>query len=215
MILFFGDSLTSAENNNYVGYVEKLKLKECKNFGVSGTCISSYSLYPVEENNLLHLLYKNKDAIKETDEIFLEYGSNDISAILSGFTDLKIVLIELIKCIDYIKQINSDIKIYFITLGNNLNSFAKGQINYLKNDYFKSISKLLFSSNDLIGKWISTYKEFISYIENMNLNLVEIPHLEDDEFDTDGIHPNDKGYDKIAIKIKEIINNSEVDLYER
>ncbi len=205
MDLFFGDSITSAENNNFDGYVEKLKLQNFKNYGVSGTCIGDYSLYPVEDTNLIQLLYKKRDEIKNADRIFIEYGSNDISSIICEYTTLKVVMIEFVKCIDYIRQNNPSCEIYFISLGDNLSYFAKGQIEYLKNEYFKNISDLLFIKDDLIDKWIETYDEFISYISKMNLKKIEMPTFNDNEFDIDGIHPNDIGYSKISNKLKEIL----------
>ncbi len=205
MDLFFGDSITSAENNNFDGYVEKIKLQNFKNYGVSGTCIGDYSLYPVEDTNLIQLLYKKRDEIKNADRIFLEYGSNDISSIICEYTTLKVVMIEFVKCIDYIRQNNPNCEIYFISLGDNLSFFAMGQIEYLKNEYFNNISDLLFTKDSLIDKWIETYNEFISYISKMNLKIIKLPILNDNEFDIDGIHPNDIGYSKISNKFKEIL----------
>lgn len=205
MDLFFGDSITSAENNDFNGYVEKLKLQNFKNYGVSGTCIGYYSLYPVEDTNLIQLLYKKRDEIKNADRIFLEYGSNDISSIICEYTTLKVVIIEFVKCIDYIRQNNPNCEIYYITLGDNLSFFASGQIEYLKNEYFNNISDLLFTKDSLIDKWIKTYNDFISYISKMNLKMIKFPILNDNEFDIDGIHPNDIGYNKISNKFKEIL----------
>lgn len=205
MDLFFGDSITSAENNNFNGYVEKLKLQNFKNYGVSGTCIGDYSLYPVEDTNLIQLLYKKRDEIKNADRIFLEYGSNDISSIICEYTTIKVVMIEFVKCIDYIRQNNLNCEIYYISLGDNLSFFARGQIEYLKNEYFNNISDLLFTKDSLIDKWIETYNEFISYISKMNLKMIKLPILNDSEFDIDGIHPNDIGYNKISNKFKEIL----------
>lgn len=205
MDLFFGDSITSAENNNFDGYVEKLKLQNYKNYGISGTCIGDYSLYSVEDTNLIQLLYKKRDEIKNANRIFLEYGSNDISSIICEYTTLKVVMIEFVKCIDYIRQNNPNCEIYFISLGDNLSSFAKGQIEYLKNEYFKYISDLLFIKDDLIDKWIETYDEFISYLSKMNLKMIEMPTFNGNEYDVDGIHPNDIGYSKISNKFKGIL----------
>jgi lysophospholipase L1-like esterase len=206
MTLFFGDSFTSGENNNFNGYVEKLEIKDCKNYGISGTCIGDYSLYPVGNTNLIDILYTKKEEIEKTDTIFLEYGTNDISSIICGYTTLNIVLIDLIKCLDYISQINPKCKIYFLSLGNNLNTFALGQIDYLKDNYFKSISTLLFSSiNECISKWIYLYNEFLTYVKNTNVEIIEFPTFNKNELDLDNLHPNDNGYNKIADTIKKYI----------
>lgn len=210
MILFFGDSFTSGENNNFNGYVEKLKINDYKNYGISGTCIGDYSLYPVGNNNLIDILYTKKEEIEKADIIFLEYGANDISSIICGYTTLNIALIDLVKCLDYIHQTNPECKIYFLSLGNNLKTFALGQINYLKDDYFKSISSLLFSSiEECISKWIYLYNEFLSYVRNTNVEIIEFPTFNKNELDLDNLHPNDNGYNKIADTIKNILNKGE------
>lgn len=209
MILFFGDSFTSAENNNFNGFVEKLNLKDYKNYGISGTCIGNYSLYPVENNNLIDLISNKKEDIKKADTIFLEYGCNDISSIILGYTSLNNVLIDLIKCLDFIYQLNPLCKIYFLSMGDNLDIFSYGQLNYLKNDYFKSISNILIQDFDKsISKWISLYNEFISCVKNTNINIIEFPRFNKDELDLDYIHPNDNGYNKITAIIKNTLRNN-------
>lgn len=136
--LFFGDSITSAENNNYNGFVEKLGLDNYKNYGVSGTCFGSYSLYPVMDNNFIDMIDKHKEEIKQAKYLFIEYGCNDISSIVAKYTTINHVKIDIIKSLDYIKQLNSDIKIFFILLGDkNINTFARGQCIYLSHDYLK------------------------------------------------------------------------------
>lgn len=207
MILFFGDSLISAENNNFNGIVEKLNIKDSINLGISGTCIGNYSIYPVKDNNLIQLLYKNEDKIKQADKIFLEYGSNDISSICCGYSNLQTVLIELNKCIDFIKQTNSKIEIYFILLGKNIEIFSEGQCSYLKNDYLKSFNNLLFPLlKEMKLNWISNYKKFEFYVKQMDINIIELPLLSLKDIDSDNMHPSNIGYTKIAKYLKDKIN---------
>ncbi len=209
MILFFGDSLVSAENNNFNGFVEKLNHKDYINLGVSGTCFGNYSLYPVGKNNLCDLIFKEEKRIKDADTIFLEYGSNDVSSVTLGCTTNQNVLIELVKVIDAINQINPNLNIYFITLGENSTKFGKGQIHYLKNEYFKDINEALFKDLDdekLIKKWIMNYNFLNFFIKKVLKNVIELPTLNDDEIDIDKMHPNDKGYLKISKFIEGIIN---------
>lgn len=194
MILFFGDSLTSGENNNFIGFVEKLNNKELINYGVSGTCIGDYSLYPVQDTNLLQQLYKHSDELKKAKKIFLEYGSNDISSILCEYVSLNQVKIDFIKCIDFIKQINNQCDICFITLSKNVVNMAKGQCNYLNKDYLKTLSKKIKKD-----EWIRLYADFIVFISSI-VKTIELPLF---DLDSDMIHPNDKGYEEIANVIKE------------
>ena len=206
MKLIFGDSLTSGENNNFVGYVEylnkmpELKNALLKNFGVSGTCIGDYSIYPVGANNLIQLLYKNSDQIKLADSIFLEYGTNDITSLTADYINKSSIEIDLIKCLDYIKQINPDIVIYFILLGDNKVKMAKAQADYINNDYLKS-------SNVRINgiRWLGNYVNFEKFVKNLDVKIIELPSLSSEMIDTDNMHPNDTGYLKIAEVLKPYI----------
>ena len=209
MILFFGDSITSGENNNFNGFVEKLNNKECVNLGVSGTCLGDYSLYPVGKNNLIDLVIKEKDKIKDADIIFVEYGSNDISSVLLNYTNINNCLIELIKAVDSISQINDNARLYFVSLGENKKRFAKGQVDYLKNDYFKNLDKALFNDikeEDLYDKWLGDYNFFDFFVKKCIKNVIDLPLLDDSEIDKDNMHPNDKGYTKISKFIEGVIN---------
>lgn len=209
MVLFFGDSIISAENNNFNGIVEKLNNKECINLGVSGTCIGNYSLYPVGNNNFIDLLYKEEKRIKDADTIFIEYGSNDISSVILNYTTINNVLIELNKILDFIKQVNPKVKIYFITLGKNKYTFCSGQIDYLRNDYLKDINELVFSNlsnRDLYSKWLENYDLFEEYVKRMIKNVIELPFLDSFNLDKDNMHPNDLGYEKISKIIKGVID---------
>lgn len=198
-ISIFGDSITSGENNNFISYVDKLKIKNSviHKHGISGTTIGDYSLYPVKDYDLIHELYKYTDELKESNIIILEYGCNDISAVCAKNTTLNIVVNSFIKGIDYIKQINNNCKIYFISLGENIELLAKGQCNYLNDDYLKymKIKK---------KQWIFNYKLFINSIYSYVDKTIEIPYLSKD-LDIDNIHPNDKGYELLANKIMEDI----------
>lgn len=209
MILFFGDSITSGENNNFNGFVEKLNNKECINLGVSGTCLGDYSLYPVGKNNLSDLVIKEKDKIKDADVMFIEYGSNDISSVLLNYTNINNCLIELVKAVDAISQINDNARLYFVSLGENKKRFAKGQVEYLKNDYFKNLENALFKDlkeEDLYDKWLGYYNFFDFIVKKCIKNVIDLPLLNDDEIDKDNMHPNDKGYTKISKFIEGVIN---------
>ena len=116
MNLFFGDSLTAGENNNNISFVDYVK-GNTMNLGISGTTIGEYSIYPVDGNSLLGVINRNQNAIKTSDKIFLEYGCNDVAAIMCGFATIQIVTVSLVKAIDWIKQLNPRCKIYFLALG--------------------------------------------------------------------------------------------------
>ncbi len=200
-IVFLGDSLTSGENNNNKSFVEYLNVGAL-NFGISGTCIGDYSLYPVGKSNLIDILQQNAEPIQRARCIFLEYGCNDVSSIVVKNTTLQKVKIELIKCLDYIHQLNPTVEIYFITLGKcNIKTFAQAQTNYLKNDY-------LHFSNISYHKWIRTYKKFNKFINQICSNVVCLTDTElcEDELDTDKLHPNAVGYKRISCNLMLHIN---------
>lgn len=198
-ILFFGDSLTSGENNNFISFVDKLNLKNYTNYGVSGTTLGDYSLYPVGKNNLIDLIEEHQSEIKTADIIFLEYGCNDISSVEAGYTNLNTVIISLVKCIDYITQLNPKVQIYFISLGVTKNIFSKGQVDYLNTCYLKNSDISIVNEN-----WISTYMKFESIMSSIIKNhiVLSTKSLSQDLLDMDNLHPNDKGYSLIAEEIK-------------
>lgn len=205
MKLFFGDSLTSAENNNFIGYVEKLKLTNFKNYGVSGTTLDSYSLYPVGSTDLLNMLIINESEVKKADEIYLEYGTNDISSVITGYVNIERVLISLKKCIDYIRQVNPKALISFILISNkykNIKLFAKNQINYLNNDYLKDTG-IDMSVTD----WIENYIRFANVVTKSVDKVLYLFNdiLSKDFIDDDNIHPNDLGYQLIADNLRKDI----------
>ena len=209
MILFFGDSIISAENNHFDGIVEKLNNKNYINLGISGTCIGNYSLYPVGSNNLIDLIYKEESKIKEANTIFLEYGSNDISSVILKYTTINNILIELNKILDFIKQVNPKTNIYFILLGKNKYTFSSGQVDYLKNSYLKDINELIFSNlsnKELYSMWLDNYDIFEEYVKRMVNNIIELPFLDNYHLDSDNMHPNDLGYKEISKIIKGVID---------
>lgn len=195
-ILFFGDSITSAENNSFNGFVERLNLSNCTNYGVSGTTVGDYSLYPVYDNDLISLLQQHKAEIIESDMLFLEYGSNDVSSIVVGYTTLIEVTVSLIKALDYINQLNPHIKICFIGLGINSIKFAQGQCEYLNNHYLKNSGLKKIS----IKSWIRTYKAFENTVKSLIPTCISLAELilDDNLLDTDHMHPNDAGYELIS-----------------
>lgn len=141
--------------------------------------------------------------------MFIEYGSNDISSVLLNYTNINNCLIELVKAVDAISQINDNAKLYFVCLGENKKRFAKGQVDYLKKDYFKNLDKALFKDlkeEDLYDKWLGYYNFFDFIVKKCIKNVIDLPLLNDDEIDKDNMHPNDKGYTKISKFIEGVIN---------
>lgn len=204
-ILFLGDSLTSAENNNYEGFVEKLRLQFFENKGVSGSTIGDYSLYPVGNTDLLSSTFKYRDIIAESDYLFIEYGINDIASATVGYTTNNYIYITLNKCIDNIYQINKDIKIIYLlpTLEPKvLSEIAKSQYTYLK-EYLDE--KIVGDEDDFIKSFRDNYSSFAVFITKKKLDILTLIDDVDtyrNYLDVDMIHPNDKGYQIMADKLR-------------
>lgn len=207
-ILFFGDSITSAENNGFNGFVEKLNLSDYENYGVSGSTIGDYSIYPVFDSHLIKLLQIHKHEIIIADMIFLEYGCNDISAVISGYTTMRRIILDLIKSKDYIMQLNPNIKIFFIGLGNAAQTLAINQCNYLNSEYLRDL-RICIDYN----QWLGLYKEFERAVKAVipnYLSLLSAQDLTNNLLDSDMIHPNDAGYQVISDDILQQLNNHSI-----
>lgn len=196
-VTFFGDSFTSGEGNDNFSFVEQLPFI-VRNYGVSGTTIGEYSIYPVDGNSLLSVIPRHSDQIKNSDIVCLEYGINDTTAIMCGFTTLQRVIISFVKALDSIKQINPRCKIVFLSLSNNdiiIKEYAELQCAYLECEYFKD-----YDFNMPETFWANTY---ISLIEAIKKSCEVIPMITyenffDEYLSDDKVHPNNEGYERIA-----------------
>lgn len=200
-ILFYGDSLTSGENNNFVSYVDYFKSElvdkvdslNIINKGISGTTFGDYSIYPVTNGDLLHRLMDTPlETISKADYIFLEYGLNDSTAIASRYTSIEHVLISLVKCEDFIRQLNLNCKICFIAFdGQFLERLIAGQTKYLKQDYLKCIPDTSITNSSILDAYTTISSVAYSVFDQVASIDVDI---DDSYIDDDGLHPNDAGY---------------------
>ena len=199
--IYFGDSITEGSNSpcSFVNYIPGIPI-ENKNLAVSGTTIGEYSIYPVDGNSLLSL-YHRKD-LCYFNRIFLEYGINDVSAIMCGFATMQEVIISFVKAIDGIRQLNSFADINFLTISDKddiIEEYARRQCEYLSNDYFKG-----YDFNFPVSKYAELYKTFISAVNKRSDNVISM--IDDITFfdrymSSDKVHPNEKGHEVIAKKI--------------
>lgn len=204
-LLFFGDSLTEGDNCD-TPFTDFLPLAfDVFNFGVSGTTIGEYSIYPVDGNSLLSQIEKHKGDIKGASDIFIEYGSNDVSAVMCGFATVQTVTVSFVKAIDWIKQLNSDANIHFLAFGSDRVIVEKGfnMCKYLEKEYFSK-----FDFKFPVGIYIQTYNEIIQNISK----ICDIMYMFDDDMLTkdflsdDNIHPNALGHRRIAYNILKQFN---------
>lgn len=195
--VFFGNSFTSGENNGDVSFVDYMP-GSSYNLGVSGTTMGEYSIYPVDGNSLLSVIDRNPDTIKRADYIFIQYGANDVSAMMAGFVRERVVIVSFVKALDAIKQLNPEARIIFLTTSTDpyiINRLAARQCDYLKNDYFKGYPVDIPTS-----LWVNCYKTLMDVIAK---KLEVVSMIDDFEFfdlyiSNDNIHPNNGGHKKIA-----------------
>lgn len=204
--LFYGDSITEGYNNNGVSFVDKLGIFfPCKKFGVSGTTIGEYPIYPVDGYSLISQITGSKTELIDADIVFLEYGINDCSAVCLNKINLVSILIDFRRSLDLIHQINPQCKVIFLSVGSPLaiKDIAESQVSYLQ-DYFGNIANTVDNYYwvrvyNLIIKYVQTFVDFVCPMFLDSQDLLSI-------IDTDGIHPNDDGYSLIADNIVKFIN---------
>jgi len=208
-LVFYGDSLTSGENNNFISFVDKLSEMgyDVTKIGVSGTTIGEYSLYPVDGFSLLNQL--REEEFIGSDYVFLEYGLNDSAVVSVGKINTLIPLLELRKRIDFIRQKSPDTKIVFLSAGTIYHAFAAAQEAYLYHDYLKDIKQFLpeccatvASTYEIICKGAAAYCDYVCQMFKEGQYISPI-------LDDDCLHPNDKGYKIIAENVSEFIVNME------
>lgn len=198
--VFFGDSLTEGDNCD-TRFTEYLPCEwDVWNFGVSGTTIGEYSIYPVDGNSLLSQIEKHKDDIKCASNIFIEYGSNDVSAVMCGFATIQTVVVSFVKAVDWIEQLNPDARIIFLAFGSQevVKNKSENMCNYLERDYFSK-----FDFKFPASVYVSTYNKIICEISKVcdimymfDNEMTDIKYLSDDN-----IHPNSVGHKRIAENI--------------
>ena len=200
--IFFGDSLTEGTNSNKSFTHEFF---DSYNKGISGTTIGEYSIYPVDGNSLLSVYNKDIPTLKKCGHIFIEYGANDVSSIMCGFTTLDKVIISFVKAIDGIKQINNYGKIHFLTISDDIDivkEHAEYQCMYLRDDYFRG-----YDFNFPASKWAELYMKIMVAVSK---RVEVIPMVDDKDFfykylSTDNLHPNEEGHSVIAHTIKKYL----------
>ena len=223
-VVFIGDSLTSGENNNFRSYAHIVKEKTNYNvsvLGVSGACFGDYSIYPVKDT-LFTLVDTNTEVIRDADYLFIEFGINDTAAVIMRYVDINKVYISIVRAVDYIKQLNKNVKLTFL-LVDATGEYSLKYLKYLKYDYFKDYPTLsdpilrygcfenYLTLNDSIYycDWDFTYKNIRQFISR-SFDLILINEgVKSEYLDSDNIHPTEEGYAIIADSIIKHIKNDD------
>ena len=202
MILFFGSSTTAGENSE-VKFTDFLETKEViKNLGIPGTTLGEYSIYPVDDNSLLSLIKKHEGLIKTCDKIVLEYGINDVTAIMCGFTTTRSVMVTFVKALDAIRQLNPTVDIKFLTISfdpDTIYEYSVKMCKYLSDIYFKGYDIDIYSP-----RWGRVYWDLFEQVFKKNLDCREMfkdknEYLEN--LSSDNLHVNEVGHKIIAKNI--------------
>ena len=203
--VFLGDSITAGSSSPF-SFTEYMDKDDIYNFGISGTTVGEYSIYPVDGYSLL-ATYDKIPELRNADEIFLEYGCNDVSAIMCGFTTLQTVIVSFVKAVDGIRQLNPNAEINFLSIakpyGIIINEFAKYQVDYLSNDYFKG-----YDFNFPVNLWAQHYTDFVTGASkrcDKVIPMIEDVHFFDKYIAEDNLHPNGAGHKVIAQTIQKYI----------
>lgn len=201
--IFLGDSFTAGTNvGNQCSFPHLVSNENVAihNYGVDGTTIGDYSIYPVHDYLCNLMRYRIAWPNNLTNgKIFLEYGLNDVSAIMSGKTNLHAVISDLVSALDDIRQYTPNIELYFLYIPEDMiDYFAVSQCCYLENVYFKGLGYKYTPAN-----YADIYNVMMNKISNI---LPMIPMITkgfdfDTMIDSDELHPNYAGHLHIASNI--------------
>ena len=204
--LFFGDSITSGENNNNISYVDYLK--NSLKIGVSGTTMGEYSIYPVDGYSLLSQIPRYTKEIKEAKNIFIEYGINDMMSIITGYVRPGNLTITFVKVMDYIRQLNPNAKIYFLSASKAIYPIAKAQKRYIEGKY------LVNYYGDFMNpfEYCKSYNDFVDDVirRDSDVKVIEMftceADFEEHIDENDDLHPDNEGYKIIANNIRKEVD---------
>ncbi len=204
-IVGLGDSLTKGSGDKTKGgyihpvsqYIQEQSEESVslKNFGIHG--LPSKKLVPkVDEENV-------REHIEKADHIFITIGGNDILNIVEyNFFSLNMDLFEtgkvryrknLFVIVQTIRALNPDANVYLIGMFNPFHNF------------FQDIKEI----DGVIEDWNKTAELVADINDNTQYIPVDDIFIEEDSdelFANDKLHPNQKGYVKMANRIQEYLN---------
>lgn len=200
----------TGENNDFKGIYHYFKQynENTKSCAYSGTTLGEYSLYPVDGLSLQSHI-KQRQLFESQDIIILEYGVNDASSICANNVAYPVVLNTFRKCIDGIKQISPQAEIVFLKLCDDaIKVEAEGQIRYLSSNYLKEVFQV-YNYSVYEYQWEYVYKkicELGSLLCDKTIDIMrplecKLSSAMTYPLDDDGMHPDDRGYRKIAEEI--------------
>jgi lysophospholipase L1-like esterase len=204
-VLSAGDSLTQGvgDSTNQGGYLPYLKTMLEKEKGVKEVDFNNYGVTGNRTTHLLERLKtpKMKVALQESDLVILTIGSNDIMKVvrdnisnlqLSKFTtEREFYRAHLTQIIEAVVQENPQASIVLVGL---YNPFSK---------LFSNIKEM----DKIVADWNITGQTVIANYPNAYFVEIEDMFLNGDEnlLFTDNFHPNDRGYELIARRLNQTL----------
>lgn len=206
-VVSIGDSLTegigdSTKSGGYLPYLEKSLEKEK---GINKVTFSNFGVKGNRSSQILQRLDKPvvKEAIHESDMVIITMGGNDIMKVVKeNLTNLQIQAFDkekvtyeknLREVIELIRNENSEAVIVLIGL---YNPFSQ---------WFSNVEEM----NTILNDWNQTSRMIISeYDQSFFVEIDDIfQENEENLLYKDYFHPNDKGYELIANRIYEQLDD--------
>ncbi|USK53391.1 SGNH/GDSL hydrolase family protein [Cytobacillus solani] len=205
-IVSVGDSLTqgvgdSTNRGGYVPYLEELLEKDKS---INDALFDNFGIRGNRSDQLLKRIASSevRDAVKEADYVIVTIGGNDVMKVVrENFSNLNL------------KAFSQQRKVYeknlkeVLTTVRNDNPNSKIILVGLYNPFFKWFADIR-EINEIIGEWNQVSQDVL--MKYRNTYFVGIADLFYDEGEnllhTDYFHPNDQGYELIANRIFEKIN---------
>lgn len=205
-IVSVGDSLTqgvgdSTNRGGYVPYLEELLEKDKS---VNDALFDNFGIRGNRSDQLLKKLASNevRAAVKEADYVIVTIGGNDVMKVVrENFSSLNLKAFSQQR-----KVFEKNLQEVLATVRND-NPNSKIILVGLYNPFFKWFADIR-EINEIIGEWNRASQDVL--MKYPNTYFVEIADLFYDEGEnilhTDYFHPNDHGYELIANRIFEKIN---------
>lgn len=205
-IVSVGDSLTQGvgDSTNRGGYVPYLEEQLEKDKSVNDALFDNFGIRGNRSDQLLKKLASNevRDAVKEADYVIVTIGGNDVMKVVrENFSSLNLKAFSQQR-----KVFEKNLQEVLATVRND-NPNSKIILVGLYNPFFKWFADIR-EINEIIGEWNQASQDVL--MKYPNTYFVEIADLFYTEGEnilhTDYFHPNDHGYELIANRIFEKIN---------
>ena len=211
VINFLGDSITegvgaSSTEKNYVSLMEKsCELKEARNYGIGGTRIARQSV--MSDSPFDNDFNMRADIMEDADLVVVFGGTNDYGhgqAELGKFSDREVFTFYGAMhtlCLKLIKKYTSN-KIVFLT-----------PLHRMNEDTMQGTWKPEGVEQRPLIDYVNAIREVCEYYSIPVLDMYKEGQMPGnvwnwcEKYMPDGLHPNDKGYEIIANKLKKFLEN--------